>query len=51
MARRKARDTELSQLGVGHLYLLGSATREDASNDSNVDLFFDYEGGKFGQFV
>jgi predicted nucleotidyltransferase len=50
MARSKARDTELRQPAVEPLYLLASATHEDASNDSNVDLFFDYEGGKFGPF-
>ncbi len=46
----KAHEAELRQLGVAHLYLFGSTARGDARADSDVDLFFDYERGKFGLF-
>jgi carbonic anhydrase len=36
----------LRQLGVEHLYLFGSTARGEAREDSDVDLFFDYERGK-----
>jgi predicted nucleotidyltransferase len=41
---------ELRQLGVQHLYLFGSTARGEAGEDSDVDLFFDYEKGKLGLF-
>jgi uncharacterized protein len=40
----------LRRLGVEHLYLFGSTARGEAREDSNVDLFFDYERGKLGLF-
>jgi uncharacterized protein len=40
----------LRRLGVEHLYLSGSTARGEAREDSNVDLFFDYERGKLGLF-
>jgi uncharacterized protein len=43
-------EAELRQLGVQHLYLFGSTARGEASEDSDVDLFFDYEKGKLGLF-
>ena len=43
-------EAELRQLGVEHLYLFGSTARGEAREDSDVDLFFDYEKGKFGLF-
>jgi uncharacterized protein len=51
-AIRKLREheAELRQLGVQHLYLFGSTARGEASEDSDVDLFFDYEKGKLGLF-
>jgi len=48
IARLKEHETELRQLGVQHLYLFGSTARGEARDDSDVDLFFDYERGKFG---
>jgi hypothetical protein len=48
--RLRAHEAELKQLGVVHLYLFGSTARGDAREDSDVDLFFDYEEGKFGLF-
>ena len=53
-SRDRAADGEtqhdLKRLGVGHLYLFGSTARGEARDDSDVDLFFDYEKGKFGLF-
>jgi predicted nucleotidyltransferase len=46
----KEHETELRQLGVEHLYLFGSTARGEAREDSDVDLFFDYEKGKLGLF-
>jgi len=50
IARLRAHEAELKQLGVLHLYLFGSTARGDAREDSDVDLFFDYEPGRFGLF-
>jgi predicted nucleotidyltransferase len=50
IGRLRARETELKQLGVKSLYLFGSTGRGDATESSDVDLFFDYERGKFGVF-
>jgi uncharacterized protein len=50
MARLKAHEAELRRLGVQHLYLFGSTARDDAREDSDVDLFFDHERGKLGLF-
>jgi uncharacterized protein len=44
----KEHETELRQLGVEHLYLFGSTARDEAHEDSDIDLFFDYEKGKLG---
>ena len=46
----KEHEVELKQLGVRRLYLFGSTARGDAHEASDVDLFFDYEEGKFGLF-
>ncbi len=43
-------EAELKQLGVEHLYLFGSAARDEVQPDSDVDLFFDYRRGEFGLF-
>ncbi len=50
IARLRKHEAELKRLGVLHLYLFGSTARGDAREDSDVDLFFDYEQGKFGLF-
>ena len=50
IATLKAHEAELKQLGVDHLYLFGSTARNEAHDDSDVDLFFDYEKGKLGLF-
>ncbi len=50
IARLRAHEVELKQLGVRALYLFGSTARDDAAANSDVDLFFDYEKGKLGLF-
>jgi uncharacterized protein len=50
IATLKAHEAELKQLGVQLLYLFGSTARDQAHDTSDVDLFFDYEEGKFGLF-
>ncbi len=50
IARLKAHEAELRQLGVQHLYLFGSTARDDAHKGSDVDLFFDHERGKLSLF-
>jgi predicted nucleotidyltransferase len=50
ISRLKAHEAELKRLGVEHLYLFGSTVRDEASDDSDVDLFFDHERGKIGLF-
>jgi len=41
---------DLKRLGVEHLYMFGSTARGEAKEDSDVDLFFDYEKGRLGLF-
>jgi hypothetical protein len=50
IAKLKAHETELRQLGVEHLYMFGSTARGDAREDSDVDLFFDHPEGSLGLF-
>ena len=50
IARLKEHEAELRQLGIEHLYLFGSTARGEAREDSDVDLFFDYQRGKLGVF-
>jgi predicted nucleotidyltransferase len=46
----KQHEGELKRLGVDHLYLFGSTARDAASDESDIDLFFDHENGKLGLF-
>ena len=48
--RLKERAPDLKRLGVEHLYLFGSTARDEAADDSDVDLFFDYRRGELGLF-
>ena len=48
IARLKEHEAELKQLGVEHLYLFGSTARDEAREDSDVDLFFDHPEGSLG---
>ncbi|MBV8578257.1 MAG: nucleotidyltransferase domain-containing protein [Methylobacteriaceae bacterium] len=50
LSRLKEHEAELKRLGVEHLYMFGSTARGEAQDDSDVDLFFDYERGKLGLF-
>ena len=50
IAKLKEHESELKQLGVEHLYLLGSTARDEAGEHSDVDLFFDYEIRTLGLF-
>ena len=50
IARLKEHEAELRRLGVEHLYLFGSTARDEARDDSDVDLFFDYEQGALSLF-
>jgi uncharacterized protein len=43
-------EAELKGLGVERLYLFGSIARDDAKDDSDVDLFFDHPKGKLGLY-
>ena len=46
----KQHQTELERLGVEHLFLFGSAARDKAREDSDIDLFFDHAKGKLGLY-
>ena len=50
ISRLKAHEAELKRLGVDHLYLFGSTARDEAGDESDIDLFFDYPKGKLGLF-
>ena len=50
IARLKEHEAELRQLGVEHLYLFGSTARDEAREDSDVDLFFDNPIGSIGLY-
>ena len=50
ISRLQEHEADLKRLGVEHLYLFGSTARGEAEEDSDVDLFFDYEKGKLGLF-
>jgi len=49
--RLRSRQSELRRAGVSHLYLFGSTARDEASAQSDVDLFFDYDRSDFGLFA
>jgi uncharacterized protein len=50
ISRLQQHEADLRQLGVEHLYMFGSTARGEASHDSDVDLFFDYQRGQLGVF-
>jgi predicted nucleotidyltransferase len=50
IAKLKEHEAELKSLGVQHLYLFASTARDEAREDSDVDLFFDHERGKLSLF-
>jgi predicted nucleotidyltransferase len=50
ISRLRAHEAELKRLGVEHLYLFGSTARDEASEDSDIDLFFDHARGELGLY-
>ena len=50
IARLKQHETEFKQRGVDRLYLFGSTARDEAKDNSDVDIFFDHERGQLGLF-
>src|SRR5471030_610820 len=50
IGRLQQHEADLKRLGVEHLYMFGSTARGEASQDSDVDLFFDYQKGKLGVY-
>lgn len=50
VSRLKQHEADLRRLGVQRLYIFGSTARNDAKDNSDVDLFFDYERGSLGLF-
>jgi uncharacterized protein len=46
----KQHEPELKRLGIERLFLFGSVARNEAREDSDVDLFFDYKKGQFDLF-
>jgi uncharacterized protein len=47
VAKLRAHEADLHQVGVARLYLFGSVARQDARPDSDVDLFFDTDNPRF----
>ena len=50
MSLLKQHEAELKQLGVEQLYMFGSTARNDARDDSDIDLFFDHAKGQLGVY-
>jgi predicted nucleotidyltransferase len=50
ICRLQQHEADLKRLGVEHLHMFGSTARGEASQDSDVDLFFDYQKGKLGVY-
>ena len=50
ITKLKEHEVELKRLGVQRLFMFGSTARGEARPNSDVDLFFDYERGRFGLF-
>ena len=46
--RLREHEADLKRFGVERLFLFGSTARENANEDSDVDLFFDYKKGSLG---
>ena len=46
----RAHEAELRAEGIAHVFLFGSVARGEADEDSDVDLFFDYDASLFGLF-
>jgi predicted nucleotidyltransferase len=47
IAKLRAHEADLHQVGVARLYLFGSVVRQEARPDSDVDLFFETDNPRF----
>jgi predicted nucleotidyltransferase len=50
ISRLQRHEADLKRLGVRRLYMFGSTARGEATDESDVDLFFDYEKGELCLF-
>ena len=50
ITRLQQHEAELKKLGVERLFMFGSMSRDEARDDSDIDLFFDYQKGRLGLF-
>ena len=48
--RLKDNQAQLKELGVEHLYLFGSTARDEAGEESDIDLFFDHPEASLGLY-
>ena len=46
----RAHEAELRAEGISHVYLFGSVARGEADEESDVDLFYDYDDPRFSLF-
>jgi len=44
----RAHEAELRAEGISHVYLFGSVARGEADEESDVDLFYDYDSDRVG---
>ncbi|MEO5359819.1 MAG: nucleotidyltransferase family protein [Nitrospirota bacterium] len=51
ISRLKQHEAEFKRLGIKHLYMFGSTARDEAREDSDIDLFFDHPEGSMGLFT
>jgi predicted nucleotidyltransferase len=50
IAALKDHEAEFKRLGVEHLFMFGSTARDEATEGSDIDLFFDHPEGSIGLF-
>jgi predicted nucleotidyltransferase len=48
IATLRAHEAELRAQGISHVYLFGSVARGEADEESDVDLFYDFDPDRFG---
>ena len=44
----RAHEEDLRAEGISHVFLFGSVARGEADENSDVDLFYDYDSARFG---
>jgi len=47
IAKLRANESDLHRVGVARLYLFGSVARQEATPESDVDLFFETDDPRF----